>query len=392
MKDKMLKFIKIGSKVKGVLTAIFFVFLIPIACSFILGHEMQDHQIKNIPTAIVDHDNSSFSQMLIKEIKNNEIFNVTNYSGNDYDIKNLIEKNKVKVGVIIPKSFSKDLTDGKAPKVLVFYDGSQMSITSAAKSRMSEVLLTIKTGYLQQLVEGKLGVMPEVSKNTVLPMYFNYRILNNPTRNYTNFLNIGMLVSLLQVCLVMLGVDIVRKNEKSYLWLWLKSIFWGLVGSVSALITLAIQIKYFEVPFRGTAKGAIMLTVIYCVAIVSYGVLIRLIVTEKILSIQIAAVSVLPTSILGGYTFPLIAMPKFFQELAKILPFVHCAGPMRRLFIDDVGLDYIIPEINWFAKFIIYMWIASFIIFFTKKIVKKQYYRIKDKRNQKKDTGEVVEV
>jgi ABC-2 type transport system permease protein len=392
MKDKMLKFINIGLKVKTVLTAIFFVFVIPITCSFILGYEMQGHQIKNIPTVVVDHDNSSFSQMLVKEIKNNEIFNITNYSNNDYDVEKLIEDNKVRVGVIIPKSFSKDLSSGNAPKVLVFYDGSQMSITSAAKSRMDEVLLTVKTGYLQQIMQGKLGVMPEVSKNNVLPMYFSYRLLNNPTRDYTNFLNPGMLVSVIQVCLVMLGVDIVKKKEKLYLWLWLKTIFWGFVGTVSTLLTLGIQIKYFGVPFRGTSKGAIILTLLYCIAIVSYGVLVRLIVTEKILSIQLAAVSVLPTSILGGYTFPLLAMPEFFQKFSKILPFVHYAGPIRKLFIADIGINYIMPEINWFIKFTIYMWIFSLMVFLIKKFVKKGYNYIKDKKNNEKNTEQVVEV
>jgi ABC-2 type transport system permease protein len=115
-------------------------------------------------------------------------------------------------------------------------------------------------------------------------------------------------------------------------------------------------------------------------------------VTEKILSIQLAAVSVLPTSILGGYTFPLLAMPEFFQKFAKILPFVHYAGPIRKLFIEDIGINYIMPEINWFIKFTIYMWVFSLMVFFIKKFIKKGYNYIKDKKNNKKNTEQVVEV
>lgn len=387
----MLNFIKIGLKLKGILTFIFFIFFIPIACSFILGSEMREGEIKNIPTVIVDHDNSSYSQMLIKEIKNNEIFNITNYSDNDSDVKNLIENNKARVGVIIPQSFSKDLTEGNAPKVLIFYDGSQMSITSAAKSRMDEILLSIKTGYIQQIMQGKLGVMPEVSRNYMLPMYFNYRILNNPARNYTNFLTIGMLISVAQVCIVMLGADMVKK-EKYYFIIWIKTILGGLAGAVSTLLTLAIQVKYYGVPFRATIKETVLLTTLFSIAIVSYGVLIRLIVNQKILSIQIGAVTVLPTSILGGYTFPILAMPQFFQSLSTILPFVHYAGPMRNMFLVGIGPEYINPEISWFIKFIVWMWILSIGIFYIKKAVKKGYNHIKDKKNSVKNTGEAVEV
>ena len=389
MKDKIFNFMKIVLKLKGVFIFIFFIFIIPITCSFILGNEMHEGEIKNIPTIIVDHDNSSYSQMLIKEIKHNEIFNVNNYGENDYDVKTSIEKGKASVGVIIPQSFSKDLTEGNAPKVLVFYDGSQMSITSAAKSRMDEILLSIKTAYIQETMQGKLGIMPEVSRNYMLPMYFNYRILNNPARNYSNFLNIGMLISITQVCIVMLGA-VIPKKEKYYLSIWIKSILAGLAGTASTLLTLWIQVKYFGVPFRGTPKEVIILTTLFSIAIANYGVLVRLIITQELFSIQVSAVTVLPTSVLGGYTFPLLAMPKFFQDLSAILPFVHYADPMRRLFLVGIEMKYIVPEIIWFVKFTLSMWLFSLAIFYMKKRIKKVITNTKDNKNKSPNTGEVV--
>lgn len=389
MKDKIFNFIKISLKLKGIFIFIFFIFIIPITCSFILGSEMHEGEIKNIPTIIVDHDNSSYSQMLVKEIKYNEVFNVNNYGENDYDVKTSIEKGKASVGVIIPQSFSKDLTEGNAPKVLVFYDGSQMSITSTAKSRMDEILLSIKTAYIQQTMQGKLGIMPEVSRNYMLPMYFNYRILNNPARNYSNFLNIGMLISITQVCIVMLGA-VIPKKEKYYLSIWIKSILAGLAGAASTLLTLWIQVKYFGVPFRGTPKEVIILTTVFSMAIASYGVLVRLIITQELLSIQVSAVTMLPTSVLGGYTFPLLAMPKFFQNLSNILPFVHYADPMRRLFLVGIEMKYIVPEIIWFVKFTLSMWLFSLVIFYIKKTIKKVTTNNKDNENNIQNTGEAV--
>lgn len=392
MNEKVLKFIRLGKKAKNLFFSFLFVLGIPVICSFILGYQMEGHQVQHIPTVIVDHDNSQFSKMLINEIKTNEIFNVTNYSDRDEDVKDLIGQEKVRVGVIIPKDFSKDLTSGNGPKVLIFYDGTQMSVTSAAKARMSEILLTIKTGYLKKVVEGKLGVMPEVSKNYVLPMYFNYRLLNNPTRNYINFFIPGMIISIIQVSLVMLGVDIVREDEKNYLWLWIKGILGGLLGVVAIGISLGIQFKYFAVPFRGTINGAIILTLLYCIGIVSYGVLIRLILPEKILALQVASIPILFTTILAGFTFPLLAMPSYFQELAKFLPFLYYGEVMRDLCLKNIGIEYILPQINWLFKFVLYMWIASFGVFMLKKIVKKRYDLIKDKKNHQQKTEEVVGV
>lgn len=392
MKENLVKFIHLGAKAKNLFFSFLFVLGIPVICSFILGYQMEGHQVQHIPTVIVDHDNSQFSKMLINEIKTNEIFNVTNYSDRDEDVKDLIGQEKVRVGVVIPKDFSKDLTSGNGPKVLIFYDGTQMSVTSAAKARMSEILLTIKTGYLKKVVEGKLGVMPEVSKNYVLPMYFNYRLLNNPTRNYINFFIPGMIISIIQVSLVMLGVDIVREDEKNYLWLWVKGILGGLLGVISIWISLGIQFKYFAVPFRGTVNGAIILTLLYCIGIVNYGVLVRLILPEKILALQVASIPILLTTILAGFTFPLLAMPSYFQELAKFIPFFHYGEVIRDLSLKNIGIEYILPHINWMLKFVLYMWIASFGIFMLKKIIKKRYADIKAKKNHQQKTEEVVQV
>ncbi|MTK12424.1 MAG: ABC transporter permease [Clostridiaceae bacterium] len=392
MKEKLVKFIHLGAKFKNLFFSFLFVLGIPIICSFILGYQMEGHQVQHIPTIIVDHDNSQFSKMLINEIKTNEIFNVTNYSDRDEDVKDLIGQEKVRVGVIIPKDFSKDLASGNGPKVLICYDGTQMSVTSAAKARMSEILLTIKTGYLKKVVEGKLGVMPEVSQNYVLPMYFNYRLLNNPTRNYINFFIPGMIISIIQVSLVMLGVDIVRKDEKKYSWLWIKGILGGLLGVISIGISLGIQFKYFAVPFRGTVNGAIILTILYCIGLVNYGVLIRLILPEKILALQVASIPVLFTTILAGFTFPLLAMPSYFQEIAKFLPFLYYGETIRDLCLKNIGIEYILPQINWLFKFVLYMWIASFGVFMLKKIIKKRYENIKNEKNHQQKTEEVVQV
>lgn len=391
MREKLIKFIYLGVKLKNLFLSFLFVLGIPVICSFILGYQMNHHQIQHIPTIIVDHDNSQFSQMLIKEIKTNEIFNVTNYSSKDEDVKKLIDEEKVRVGVIIPQSFSKDLVSGNAPKVLIFYDGSQMSVTSAAKSRMDEILLTIKTGYLKKVVEGKLGVMPEISKNYVLPMYFSYRLLNNPTKNYINFFIPGMIIAVIQVSLVMLGVDIVRKDEKSYLWLWIKGIIGGFLGVLSIILSIGIQLHYFAVPFRGTVKGAIILTILYSVGLVNYGVLVRLILPEKIAALQVASISIIPTTILAGFTFPLIGMPEFFQSFSRYLPFLYYGEAIRDLCLKDLSFNYVLPQINWLFKFALWMWIASLGVFMLKKFIKKEYTHIKNKKNEHQKAEEVIQ-
>lgn len=336
--------------------------IIPTASSFIIGYEMQAHQIQHIPTVIVDHDNSSFSRMIEREIETNEIFKVVDYGQNDTDVQKYIESDKARVGVIIPQNFYRDLLDGKAPKVLVFYDDSQMSVTSAAKSRMAEILLSLKAGYLQNVIQGKLNIMPQVSMNSTMPMYFSYRILNNPTRNYVNFLLPGMLISVVQIGLAMFGSSLVTRKEKSYFSILAKCVIGGLIGAISIGLTLGIQFKYFDLPYRGSVSAGVYLVILFALAVVSLGAVIRLIVPDPVFSAQVSAVIVIPTSILGGYTFPLMAMPDMYKKIGYFIPFVHIGDSIRDLCVKDIDISYVMHDIKWLICFIAVMSIAAFLL------------------------------
>lgn len=371
--------------IKKTLMLFVMLFVIPISSSFLFGYNMQAKQIQNIPTVVVDKDGSSFSRMLTEEIRNNEIFNIVKYSQQDSDIQSMIEQNKAMVGVVIPPSFSQDLKEGKGPKTLVFYDGSQMSITSAAKARMTEILLTVKMGYLKKVMEGKLNILPNESIKTVAPMYFSYRLLNNPTRNYVNFLIPGMLIGIIQVGLVMIGADRVGDKEKYFIVLFLKALIWGILGAVSIAATIWVQIHYFGVPYRGTLEGGLKLTLLYSIGMISFGMLVKLIIPNKLIATQVAALLVLPSSILGGYTFPLMAMPKAFQQIGEFIPYVHYAEPLRDLCMKSIDISYIASDMNWLAKFVTWIWIALVIVFFTKKIIKILWNKLCDKKHQKQE-------
>lgn len=358
-------------------------FAIPISLSFLFGYSMEAKQIKNIPTVIIDRDNSAISRSITEEIRSNEIFNIVSFSDKDSDIKDFIEQGNAMVGVVIPASFSKDLVDGKGPNVLVFYDGSQMSIASAAKSRMTEILLTIKTGYLKNVMEGKLNVLPSESIKAAQPMYFTYRLLNNPTRNYVNFLLPGMLIAVIQVGLVMIGVDRVKDKDEKFLFIITKSLLWGLLGMLSIIITLWIQCHFFGLPYKGTLLGGFELTLLYSICMVSFGMLVIQVIPNKLFATQVSAILVLPTSVLGGYTFPLMSMPVFFQKLGALLPFVHYSEPMRDLIMKPIGISYVYGNIIWLLEFLICVWILCAIVFFTKKGAKILLYREMKKEGTK---------
>jgi ABC-2 type transport system permease protein len=297
---------------------------------------------------------------------------VTNYSDSDDVIKNLMDRGSITVGIIIPEEFSKDLLAGKAPKIMILYDGAQMSVVGSAKTRIAEILGTIKASYLIKIGEGKLGIMPEVAKNNIMPIQSNAILVGNPARSTANFIIQGMLIGITQIGIIVLGVLIVKEKEKYFL-LLIKSISFGAIGAISILFSLGIQFKYFGMPYKGSIMAAAVLTILFSIITINLGVLFHLIRNNKVAAIYSSTLVISSTVLLSGYTFPLIAMPDLFKNICRIIPFLYYGIPMRDLSLLGLSFKEVLPQIYALIQYMIFTWIGIFVILIIKRVLKRDY-------------------
>lgn len=371
-KEIVMKTKEIFMKSKEIIICILLLLIIPSISSCILGYTYSNHVIKNIPTVIVDHDNSSLSENFVSQINTNEVFKVTNYSDSDNDVKNLMDRGSVVVGIIIPQEFSKDLLAGDAPKIMILYDGAQMSAVSAAKTRIAEILGTIKASYLIKMGEGKLGLMPEVAKNNIIPIQSNAILVGNPTRSTANFIIQGILIGISQTGIVVLGVLMI-KGKENYLLLLIKSIGFGLIGAISILLTLGIQFKYFGMPYKGSLMAATALTILFSIITINLGILINLIMKNKLSAVSNSTLIMSSTVLLSGYTFPVMSMPDVFKNISKFIPFLYYGIPMRDLSLLGLSFNDVLPQLYYLTKYMIFTWIVILIILIIKRVLKRDY-------------------
>ena len=371
MNNMLKRLYEFKHKKKSLIMMVLLVVIIPILSSLAFGVEMESNQIELIPTVVYDNDNSAFSRMLIDEVGANDIFDIRYNVNSNEEVEALINSNKAMMGLIIPKDFSQDIISANAPKVLVFYDGSSMSITSAAKARMNEILLTLKAGYMKKVIEGKFNVASVEALKQIQPITPTYRLLYNPTRNYRNFLLPGMLISIAQVIIVILGAEKASLKQKNILSLLFSSVKWGAVGSISLFLALGIQMIFFGLPYRGTILGGIISTLLYSIGIVSLGMLVRLVISNKTFATQVACVMVLPTSILGGYTFPLFAMPNIIEKFGLFLTYNHYANGVRGLLMKPLSLIDIKEMILILAGFLAVIWAGMIVVYLIREKIGK---------------------
>lgn len=331
-------------------------FIIPIVSGLVLGYEMKADVPTSIPTVIVDHDHSGFSRDFIGFIENSNYFDIIEYADNDQRIKELMDTNQAFAGIVIPLNFYSDMREGKAPKILTLYDGAALSVVTSSKSAMSEILLTTKGAYMMSMFAGKLSTVPEQVMNMVVPISVNYKFLYNSTKSFRNYLLIGMLATVIQVGIAMQGAERGYENQikpRTYV-NQLKVISgWTIMSTISIILCLGIQYLFFDMPYRSTLLGGILITFMFAMCIVSMGYIIGNLVPDRTFAIQIAAILVLPTSILGGYTYPILAMPQGFQLLAKGIPFYYYGNWARNICLKELELHHLAAPFKFFIIYIL---------------------------------------
>lgn len=387
---------KIGKFVKALCTAaygrilkhksmiipiIFLLFLSP-AISILLGLEFCNNPVNKVPTIIVNHDDSETVQNLVQMIEDNDVFDVVIHSDSDDDIKKYIDNGTAMAGIVIPENFSEDLLNGKDAKILSFVDGAFTSPASSAKGAVSEILGTIKAGYLMKLAEGKLGMKPQIAQNLISPFGYNYRFIGNPAKNMALFMVEGLVLNCLQISIAIAGTCIGEK--KNYIKLVGKGIIVGLLGVVSAYMCMYVQIKYFNVPYRGSVLGGVLLTTFCCLGWAFFGIWMNYSKKGNKLEAASSCGIVSMTMLFSGYTFPVLAMPKVFSKIAPFMPNTHFIIPLRDISLLGFTYSDVSSHVMWLAKFALLMFGLATLQFVQGKLPKRE----KKKKVKKKDNSD----
>src|SRR6266498_4838799 len=67
-------------------------------------------EVRHIPTAVLDRDNSSASRTLIERFQHSQNFHLDYYPSDEAGVEGLIDSGKAMLGIIIPPGLGRDLS------------------------------------------------------------------------------------------------------------------------------------------------------------------------------------------------------------------------------------------------------------------------------------------
>lgn len=324
------------------------IILLPALLLLLLGYGISFEQ-QSVQMAVADFSKSDSSRNLIDKFTASEDFVYAYDVLNEDALVDLIDRDKVDVGILIPEGYDRDLMSGTEAKVLIYIDGSiQPTDSLALQLKLNSISSMAAQEVLIEKVE-KSGLASSFS----LPFSGVLKTLYNPNGDTKLYMIPGLIAILLQIqTLILSALSIVREREQGTMeqlivtpirsWeLMLGKIIPYLVVCIFNLFALlGLSHLFFGVSVAGNLGVLVGLSVIYIVGSLGLGVLISNISQTQMQAIYILLFVVLvPAIILSGLMFSRDSMPAFTYWYSELLPVTQYLEITKGIMVRGVSAD-----------------------------------------------------
>jgi ABC-2 type transport system permease protein len=307
--------------------------------------------IKNVPLAVLDFDQSQSSQTFIQQIIAGQDLNLFAYASSMDEIDSMLMRGQIKAAVIIAPGFASDLQALKGMPIQVIIDGTEPNSGQFAVEHISQRA----EQFVTQALAGQLqaaGVPPEALQ----PLDLRIQTWFNPDLKPRNALIPGLISMVLGFPALSVALALAHEREHGTLEqllatpirrteLLLGKIFpYILVGLLNVVLIPLLAIAWFHIAFNGNFLVFIGLSAIFLFSVLSMGMIVGVFMRTQAAALALSFLVIFfPGFFLTGIFFPLTSMPEEVRLEALSLPGTHYAIITRGLFLPGVGLDVLWP-------------------------------------------------
>ncbi|MFA5113806.1 MAG: ABC transporter permease [Candidatus Margulisiibacteriota bacterium] len=324
---------------------IFFLVLFGYAVSF---------DVKHLPLAVLDQDRSAASRELISGFTRAGYFDLVEHLSSSQQFADRLDGNRAKVILNIPADFSNDVKKGIRTEVQVILDGTDPTVASAALTYLNGITEDLQ----RRLIAAKM-VRFKVKAVGLSPIGLRTRVWYNPDLRSLNFFIPGLIcVILMLISAALTSVIIVSEKElgtmeklvispvrKTELMVG-KLLPYSLIAFLDILLVIAVGHYWFRVPIKGDLLLLAVSSFIFLFGSMAIGLLISVNSRTSPEAIMTAMlITLLPTTLLSGFIFPVENMPWPLQVFSLFLPARYFLVILRGIFLKGVGLPQLWPSI-----------------------------------------------
>jgi ABC-2 type transport system permease protein len=321
--------------------------LMPFTQMFLLGYGVT-LDLKHIPVCTFDREASQNSQALLKRFEASRYFAIARNVSNYPALVNAIDRADCKIGIVIPPDFSERLNDSGSASVQAIIDATDDNTANIAFG----YALAVVSGYSSD-VQLSWTARQEHALQQIQPMSVQSRVWFNEDLESRNFIIPGVVAVIMALVGAQLtSLTIAREWERGTMELLISTpakpseVMFGkllpylVLGWIDAAFCLLIAVLWFEVPFRGTIFTLFVTTTLFLIVVLSIGYLLSVVIRNQLGASQIALlVTMLPTTLLSGYVFPIDQMPVIVQKITYLIYSRYYVTIIKAVFLKGADLS-----------------------------------------------------
>jgi ribosome-dependent ATPase len=284
--------------------------------------------IENVPYAVLDGDQSAESRTFLEAFSSSRYFETRPPLASLSEIDRRLEAGEIRVAIMIPPDFGRDLLRGRTPEVGAVLDGANTFRAETTRGYVQGVLAS----YLDDLARRE-----GLEEALAAPIRIETRFRYNQAFLSLEAISPGVLMMLIIMFSTMLtALGIVREKELGSIvnlyaapvsklaFLIGKQLPYVALGLVSFVTLVALIVFGFGVPIRGSFLALAFGALIYCVAATAFGLVVSSFVRSQIAAIFGSAIIVtIPTANFSGMMYPVSTLEGGARIIGELFPALY---------------------------------------------------------------------
>jgi ABC-2 type transport system permease protein len=345
--------------------------LMPLMQMAMLGYGVS-LDIKHVPLCVYDQEQSQVSRGLVQRFVASGWFSVARRLNDERSVRSALDHGICVGALTIPVGFSRTLAETGVPTAQTVFDATDVNTTNIA------------TGYARGIIAEAAAVFrADWSRSHGVPLSkegavdLEPRVWFNEGLDSRNFIIPGVVAVILGLVGSQLtSLTVSREWERGTmeqlistpvapLELMLgKLVPYFLIGLFDASFCLLVAVFWFGVPFRGNILTLVPTTALFTLVVLGIGYLVSVRIRSQIGASQVALLlTMLPTTLLSGYTFPIDQMPAPIRAVTLLVHARHFVTILRSVFLKGSGIGDLAGPI---LALVIYataiIWIAAHVL------------------------------
>ena len=308
--------------------------------------------VADIPMIVVDQDHSRASRDLLERFVGSGYFRVVGAEDTVDRVEPWLVDNRAQLALVVAAGYGDAVAGGRVPRLQMIADGTDSNSAVVGLGYASRIVAELGAS-LQEARLLRSPRRPSAGRIDLVPRVF----FNPDLRSRWFYVPAVVAMVLMLVTMILPSMAVVREKEigtleqiivtplKSWQLILGKLAPFVLIGLLDMLLVTGVARLLFGVPLRGSLLLLTVLTLLFLLSTLGFGLLVSTLVRTQQQAMMFSAfVLMVPMIYLSGLIFPIENMPVLFQNASILIPVRYYAVILRGVFLKGSGLDVLWPE------------------------------------------------